>query len=402
MENILDNFYTFLSDRLISGFRIESSISTTPPEELASFARALNLCGDQPEPAKWLDGQLLEKRVRWISILQTGDNAQAKRSSEQHPESGRRYPRKIYAFTVQALRDATQKIAAGERFGMRKAGRMIQTMVEEINSGEGELLAMSTVREFSDQLYFHSVNVTILALFLGREMGHTRQAMENLGTSALFHDLGKTALSPGLLNKEEMLSPAELHQVQQHSLDSVRLILQLMVAPTARKAKIMMPAFEHHLKADLSGYPALGWQKVPGLTGKILAVADAYDALTSARVYRRRPMSGDRALGLMSLGSGSVFDPLVLKSFIRMMGIYPLGTLLELGTGEIALVSRASGGGEPSQPWVLLLREDEQGGFSAGEEVDLADPDIPGNAGRKIVGTAHPSLRNIQPAHFLT
>lgn len=405
LENILDNFYTYLADRRIPGFRIVPAISSAPPEELASFARALNRCGDHPEPGEWLEGELLENRVSWISILQTDDNLQSKRAPEQLKEAeppGRRYPRKIYAYTIRALREATQKIAAGERFGMRKTARMIQTMVEEVSSAEGQLLAMSTVREFSDQLYIHSVNVTILSLYLGRELGFPREALEHLGTSALFHDLGKAVLPPELLANGEMLTPAELARVQQHSLESVRLILQLMVAPGGRKARLMMAPFEHHLKLDLSGYPALGWQKPPSLAGRILAVADAYDALTSARPYRRQPLSGDRALGLMRLGAGTAFDPLVLKAFIRMMGVYPLGTLLELGSGEIALVSRAVAGGDPGHPWVLLLRDDGRGGFSPGAEINLADAARPENARRQVVGTAHPAVKNIQPARFLT
>jgi len=404
LENILDNFYTYLADRRIPGFRIVPSISTAPPEELASFASSLNRCGDQPEPAEWLEGQLLENRVGWISILQTDENLQTKRDPDpQELEApGRRYPRKIYAYTLRALRDATRQVAEGERFGMRKAARMIQTMVEEVCSTGGQLLAMSTVREYSDIIYIHSVNVTILSLYLGRELGFPKEALEHLGTSALFHDLGKVVQPPELLNKEEMLTREELARLQQHSMKSVRLILQLMVAPVARKARIMMPPFEHHLKADLSGYPALGWRKQPSLAGRIVAVADAYDALTSARVYRRRPMSGDRALGLMRMGAGSAFSPLVLKAFVRMMGLYPLGTLLELDTGEIALVSRPPAGGEPNQLWALLLEEDGRGGFSPGEEVNLGDPDGSEHSGRKIVGSAHPSARNIQPARFLT
>lgn len=401
--NILENFYTFLSDRRIPGFRILPAVATATPEELTGFVTLLNSCGDQAEPAEWLEMRLLETGVAWISVLQVDENIQARkeRPPEELEAPGRRYPKKIYAYTLRALREAAEMVGEGKRFGMRKTGRMIQTMVEEISSLDSRLLVMSTVREYSDQIFFHSVNVAILAIQLGRELGLAKDALERLGTCALFHDLGKLTMPEALLTRSGLLSEAEFALVQQHSLDSARLILQGMVAPVTRKAAIMIPVFEHHLKADLSGYPVLGWRKSPSLAGRIIAVADAYDALTSARVYRRKPMSGDRALGLMRVGGGNAFDPLILKAFIRMLGVYPIGTLLELEGGEAVLVSRAPLTDDLTRPRAVLLRREGPGGFSPGEEINLAERDAAGGHRYQIVASAHPSVRNIQPAQFL-
>lgn len=401
--SMLENFYTFLSDRRIPGFRIMPAVATATPEELTGFVRLLNSCGDQAEPAEWLETRLLETGIGWIALLQVDENIQARkeRPPEELEAPGRRYPKKIYAYTLRALREAAEKIGEGQRFGMRKTGRMIQTMVEEISSQDSRLLVMSTVREHSDQIFFHSVNVAILAIHLGRELGLAKDALERLGTCALFHDLGKVLMPPEVLTRSGILSEADYALIQRHSLDSARLILQGMVAPVARKAAIMIPAFEHHLKADLSGYPALGWRKSPSLSGRIIAVADAYDALTSARVYRRVPMSGDRALGVMRLGGGNAFDPLVLKAFIRMLGVYPLGTLLELEGGATALVSRTPLTDDLARPRAVLLRSDGQGGFRGAEEINLAERDPAGGHRYRIVGSAHPSVRNLQPAQLL-
>ncbi len=401
---ILDNYYTYLSDRRIPGFRIVPAIATASPEELTGFVRLLSSCATQPEPAEWLEMQLLEKGIAWISVLQVDENIQTRK--ERPPEEeleapGRRYPRKIYAYTLRALREAAERIGEGQRFGMRKTGRMIQTMVEEISSSESRLLVMSTLREHSDQIFFHSVNVAILAIQLGRELGIAKDSLERLGTCALFHDLGKLSIPPEVLTREGVLSEAEFAMIQRHSLDSARLVLQGMVAPVSRKAAIMIPVFEHHLKADLSGYPALGWRKPPSLFGRIIAVADAYDALTSARVYRRKPMSGDRALGLMRVGGGTAFDPLVLRAFTRMLGVYPIGTLLGLEGGKTVLVSRAPQGEDSTRPCGLLLDDDGQGGFSRGAEIDLAEQDAAGSYRYRIVSSAHPSVRNLQPASLL-
>jgi len=401
---ILDNYYTYLSDRRLPGFRIIPAIATASPEELTGFVKLLNNCANQAEPAEWLEMQLLETGIGWVSVLQVDDNIQSRK--ERPPEEelaapGRRYPRKIYAYTMRALREAAGQIGEGQRFGMRKTGRMIQTMVEEISSQDSRLLAMSTLRDHSDQIYSHSVNVAILAIQLGRELGFAKDGLERLGTCALFHDLGKLAIPAEILTREGLLSEAEFALIQRHSLDSARLILQAMVAPVARKATIMIPAFEHHLKADLSGYPVLGWHKHLSLSGRIIAVADAYDALTSARVYRRKPMSGDRALGLMRVGGGTAFDPLVLKAFTRMLGVYPIGTLLDLAGGETVLVARAPLGDDFTRPRGVLLCPDGLGGFSRGAEIDLAERDEAGEYRYQVVASAHPSVRNIQPTQWL-
>jgi len=402
--NILENFYTFLSDRQIPGFRIMPSVSTASPEHLTGFVRLLNSCGEHPAPAEWLDMRLLESGIGWISVLQVDDSIQNRK--ERPPEEelegpGRRYPRKIYAYTLRALREVAEHIGDGKRFGMRKTGRMVQTLVEEICSQDSRMLVMSTVREHSDLIYFHSVNVAILSVQLGRELGLAKDALERLGTCALFHDLGKLNIPAEVLSRGGLLADEEFALVRQHSLDSARLILRFMVAPIVRKGVVMMPAFEHHLKADLSGYPALGWRKPPSLSGKIIAVADAYDALTSARVYRRKPMSGDRALGLMRVGAGNAFDPLVLKAFVRMLGVYPIGTVLELeGVGEV-MVSRPPLSDDLSRPRAVLLQGDGAGNLRRGEEINLAELDEAGVHRYRIVGSAHPSVRNLQPAGML-
>ncbi len=98
-----------------------------------------------------------------------------------------------------------------------------------------------------------------------------------------------------ILNNKGTLPQDDFDLIQRYSLDSARLILHGMVAQVTRKAGIMIPAFEYQLKADRSSYPVPGWRESTSLSGRIIAVCDAYDALTSAQVHRRLPMSGDRA-----------------------------------------------------------------------------------------------------------
>ena len=104
------------------------------------------------------------------------------------------------------------------------------------------------------------------------------------------------------------------------------------------------------MKYDLSGYPSVKWSRPISLFGRIIAICDVYDALTAPRVYRPVAISPDRALGIMMENSGKDFDPTLLKWFVNMVGVYPVGTLLKIDTGEIALVAKGNSQGRCPPP----------------------------------------------------
>jgi len=405
VEYVLDNLFTFLTKRQIQGLRFMPGLFADPAQGFVKLATLLNECAEQPDPALWVSRQLKEAGVGGIEVLRLmaeNEPGQMKPEMERLEAPGHRSPRKVYVYTLRSLHDVSKKISINQRVGMRKVVRMVQIMIEEVTIQEEPLLlAMSTIRSYDDYTYTHSVNVSILSLYIGRQLGLAKETMEYLGVCGLFHDLGKVMVPREVLNKEEPLSEQEFAEIRQHSLNSTRLIVQLLTAPAGRKARIMVPPFEHHLKYDLSGYPVMGWDRPISLCGRILTIADVYDALTSPRVYRKEAMSADRALGLMLQGAGTLFDPLILKIFIQMLGVFPIGTLLELDSGEIALVSRSPGPEEFNRPHALLLYEDGLGGYRAGLEINLSERDELGKYRRRIVGSAHPSTRNIQPAQFL-
>jgi len=300
------------------------------------------------------------------------------------------------------MREVSGKISGNQRAGIRNAVRIVQNMVEEVTLQEQPLLlAMSTVRVYDDYTFSHSVNVAILSMFLGKKIGVNKDTLECLGICGLFHDLGKVLIPVEVFNKVSPLTAEELAAIQKHSLNSTRLIMRLR-ASAKRKSAIVMPPMEHHLRYDLTGYPKIGWKKPISLCGRILAICDHFDALTSPRIYRNHAFSADQALGMMLDMRGQAFDPLLLKVFVNILGVYPIGTLLELDNGDIGLVCRSPDTQVMSRPWVLLLQPDGRGGFAKGEEINLAAKDKAGYYFRSVVGSTNPVLFNIQPAMFLT
>jgi HD-GYP domain-containing protein (c-di-GMP phosphodiesterase class II) len=220
--------------------------------------------------------------------------------------------------------------------------------------------------------------------------------VEDIGICGLFHDLGKVDIPLSILNKPGRLNKAELAEIQQHTIRSVQQILQLRASRQA-KLRVLVPPFEHHLKYDGSGYPQLPGGRRPGLISRILSIADVFDALTAPRIYRPEAFSPDMALGWMLERGGTDFDPILLKVFCNMLGTYPVGTLLELDSGALALVKANPKAHDGTKPVVVVLASQEKGGYLAQEELDLSTVE----PAPQIVKTHHPSLFGIQPAQFI-
>jgi HD-GYP domain-containing protein (c-di-GMP phosphodiesterase class II) len=158
-------------------------------------------------------------------------------------------------------------------------------------------------------------------------------------------------------------------------------------------------SFEHHLNCDHSGYPKVKKYRELDFYSRIVMLADQYDAMTSARVYKRIPMSPDKSLSIMLEGAGSQLDPLLFKFFTNMVGIYPIGTLVMLNTKEVGLVYECNSA-FADRPRVLIII-DNSGKNVRGPVVDLVGKDETGRYVRTIVKTLDPNKYKINLAEYL-
>jgi len=279
--------------------------------------------------------------------------------------------------------------------------RVVQKTVDLVIDKRSILLKLSTLRDHDDYTYTHSVNVSILAICLGQHIGLSKNTLETLGICGLFHDLGKVDVPLKILNKQGKLNEHEFKVIQKHSLNSVRHIAKIR-APRELKSKIMLAPFEHHLKYDLSGYPRSWRSESLSLFGRILTIVDVFDAITSHRIYRSEAISPDQALSMMSESAGKDFDPILLKAFINMLGVYPVGTLVELNTGEIGLVSENPEQSDGMHPLVTILIPADEQGYTRGETVDLSERETSdGRYKRSVLKTYNPALFGVQPSEFI-
>lgn len=393
--DLIHTMLDYFGKRELRGIRFYTTLKDSSPEQVLTFARLLNYAEREEEPLAWL-GQKLEEGFPWAQIVY-GPTESLPEDAYERKQRGR----KTYSCALTSLKEVTQKLSSQRRAGVRKTRRMVQNMVDLITEDESVLLAMSTIRDYDDYTYTHSVNVAVLSMCLGKRIELSRRALERLGICGLFHDAGKVEVPHEILNKPGRLNDLEFEEIRKHPLNAVRQIIKLQ-ADRDLKVKILLAPFEHHLKYDLSGYPQSHRKKAVSLFGRILTIADVFDAMTSPRVYRPSVYSPDRALALMLGEAGKTFDPILLKVFINMIGVYPVGTLLQLDNKEMGLVIDTPEKADGSRPGVVLLVPDGQGGFKKDRVVSLAERDPRTGAFRRnIVRSLHPSSYGIQPAEFL-
>ena len=395
LVRIIHAMLDFFSRRALEGLCFTPLIADAPMEEMIAFIRILIQSAEKAAPASWLEKQLDVAKWPWLRILK---GLEVERGSDKDL---REKARNTYFHALTSVKDVVQRISFQGHAGVRKAKRMVQNMVDCLAQDESLFLCLSTIKDYDDYTYSHSVNVAVLSLCLGNRIGFSRTSLEHLGICGLFHDLGKVEVPYEILNKPGKLTQDEWQQMQNHPMASVRQILRLHASHDL-KSKIVLAPFEHHIKYDLSGYPHILFKNKVSLFGRILQIADVYDAITSPRAYRVSYLSPDQAICFMMKGAGKDFDPVLVKVFAIMMGTYPVGSLLELDTGEMGIVSdypMESGG---HLPRVLLLQKESDGSYKRGETIDLSEKDTDtGSLRRNVVKSLNAASQGIQPASFL-
>ncbi len=209
----------------------------------------------------------------------------------------------------------------------------VENIVEELIHQKHMLVNMIDLKVFDDYTYSHSVNVAVLSIIIGVTMGISRKELTKLGLGALLHDIGKVFIDKDIVNKPGKLTDEEFTSMKMHSklgYDYVRDRFQLPV-------KSYVAVLDHHERYDGSGYPNNKKGDEISDFGKMIALADVYDALTSERPYRKA-LPPSEAMEYIMGNSQVHFDPELVKVFSRKVAPYPVGTLVRLSNGMTGLV----------------------------------------------------------------
>jgi HD-GYP domain-containing protein (c-di-GMP phosphodiesterase class II) len=243
---------------------------------------------------------------------------------------------RTYSIGLDVLRDTADRIQLGQDADIGSARRVVEQLAAQVAGDPAQALLATAVKSYDEYTYYHMINVCILSLALGHAVGLRPDQVATLGLGAIVHDVGKIKVPLDVLQHVGSLSEEQWRLIQKHPVDGAGLILV-----TGRE--LFDPAvsivLEHHAGYDLSGYPALSDRPRPTLPSRMVAVADCFDAVTSKRSYRQAE-ERRQALSILQAGAGRGFDPVVVRIFVRMLGIFPIGSLVLLDSGEIGMVVR--------------------------------------------------------------
>ena len=249
--------------------------------------------------------------------------------------------------SAKAIRDIEKNLFSQPAETVRQATQLVTQIAESILCAPELAIHVMGDKMGGEELYFHSLNVTMLSLMMARDIRLPQEVVGTLGMGALFHDVGRKEIPNRILMKTDPLTQAERHLYEMHCQYGVELGQRLQFTPA-----VLAIIREHHEFFDGTGYPAKLKGDSIGLLSRIVAIANHYDELCNP------PRIGDaltpnEALSLMFARLRSKFDPKLLQVFIRCLGVYPPGTIVQLSNGAIAMVATVNTA-KPMKPMLVI------------------------------------------------
>ena len=229
---------------------------------------------------------------------------------------------------------------------------VLEDIVEQIMSNRDAVISVMSLKSFDDYTYKHCVDVGVLSILIGKEMGMLRSQLVELGKAAFFHDIGKKFISQSLLFKPDKLTPKEIEDVRRHP----QLGHDFLKDNLNMSQRICDVALYHHEHYDGNGYPnGISGTDIP-LFARIVAVADSYDAITSVRPYKDAVIASEAYEHIMA-SSSSQFDPAIVNCFCKKIAPFPVGVTVKLSDGRIAIV-KENNPNLMTRPIVKLIKPD--------------------------------------------
>ena len=335
-----------------------------------------------------------------VNVFEFKPEAEAGEEALEFQERAKEAAKRTYAQSVAVTREVMNSARMGKTPSAKKIKRVVQSIVDQILSEEDTIMGLTTLRDYDEYTFTHSVNVCIFSVALGRRVGLTKLQLYDLGIAALLHDIGKSRVPVDVLNKTSSLNEEEWRVVSAHPWMGVLSLFQ-MKGQQDLPYRAMKVAYEHHMKVDLTGYPRTVRERELSILSKLVSVADGFDAATSRRAYQPDAWSPAAVIQEMRDNPKRGMDPVVVKAFSNLLGIYPVGTLIVLDTLELAIVHAANPNPEMmSRPIVRVVTDFQGNLLYPGELMDLATQEKPGVFTKSIIRTADPNRYGIRVSDY--
>lgn len=339
---------------LFQGFRIESEEELSQLKEVCEHVIV--------DEAKSVDEDDKDQTIRLSVNARPGANPKQssaewqKVASQERRVTFQREFQKVYA-TRKKTREYVDRLLNDARLGnavdTETAKAVVNELVDTISEDADAALWLTQLKNAHDYTAQHCINVCVLSIAFGSHLGFAKDQLKLIGLGSLLHDVGKMRTPTEILDKPGKLTPEEFEIMKRHPVDGY----EIMKATNALPAQVLQIIRFHHERVSGRGYP-------DGLEGNqistailVTAICDVYDAITSDRVYHHG-IPADQGLNAMYQMAPSDFGRELVQEFIKCVGIYPVGSLVELATGAIGVVM-TNDQRNRLRPVVMLLRDKE-------------------------------------------
>jgi putative nucleotidyltransferase with HDIG domain len=378
----LTGFVRGLRDREIEKITIHRGVTR---QELDAFLAELAV----KRAAQPLQERLAAKGIRRVTIgrlaLEEAADAQV----------GIEAARRVYASAVTSAETLWDQARAGDKPDPETARKIIDSLASIVNRDRTSLMALTALKKYDNYTFTHMVNVAALAMAQARALNLDGPLLREFGFAALMHDIGKVNTPREVLNKPGKLTASEFKVMKQHVIDGAHILRRTPEMP----ALAPIVAFEHHLKQDLSGYPEnIGHRKL-NLCTMIVSIADVFDALRSHRPYREG-LATARIRSIMNEQGNPAFNQVLLRRFVNLMGLFPIGTIVRLNTEEVGVVT-AEHPDDPFRPQVKIVYDSRGEQLEAGVLANTWERDTRGEFPRAVVESVDPDSVELDPLSVL-
>ena len=354
-------------------------------DELMAFVLEL---ADRKSPLP-LAARLDQQGVRRITI------GRINLEQDDQSSAGIAAARRVYGTAVETAETLWQAAKEGEKPDPNSARKIIDSLAKMVSQDRTSLMALTAVKRYDNYTFTHMVNVSVIAMAQARALNLEGPLLREFGFAALMHDIGKVNTPLEVLNKPDKLTREEFDIMKQHVIDGAHILRRTPEMP----ALAPVVAFEHHLRQDLSGYPENVGHRELNLCTQIVSIADVYDALRSNRVYRQG-LPSDRIKAIMTQKDSPAFNGKLLRRFINLMGIFPVGTLVRLESGEVGLVTHEHPS-DPFRPQVKVLKDGEGNAVEEPRLINTWETDSRGEFRFGVVEAVDPESAGIDPLAYL-
>lgn len=264
------------------------------------------------------------------------------------------------------IEEVFETITQDKKLDIPKIKKVVSSLVDSIVRNPNAIICLTQLKNRDEYTAQHSINVCILTVTIGRHLGMAENSLNLIGMGALLHDIGKMKTPLEILNKPDRLTDEEFRIMKSHPEQGRKILEEAGGIPDS----VIDIAFSHHERLAGHGYPRGIPTDQISPWSKIVAIVDVYDAITSDRCYHDG-MSPTQALTKMYEWRIRDFDPELLEQFIQCIGIYPIGTLVELTSGEVGLVISVNTELR-LKPKVLLILDEKKNPYYPTRIIDVS------------------------------